>query len=65
MEFYFFPFTLGVLVTCGIFVQCMINFLLINAYDKATRLKMVNNLSSKKDAPQVGVLLSGLVVPNK
>ena len=29
MEFYFFPFTLVVLVTCGIFVQCMINFLLM------------------------------------
>lgn len=29
MEFYFFPFTLVVLVTCGIFVQYMINFLLM------------------------------------
>lgn len=43
----------------------MYDQLSIDAYDKATRLKMMNNLSSKKDAPQVGVLLSGLVVPNK
>lgn len=65
MEFYFFPFTLVVLVTCGIFVQYYYDQLSIDAYDKATRLKMVNILSSKKDAPQVGVLLSGLVMPNK
>lgn len=43
----------------------MYDQLSIDAYDKATRLKMVNILSSKKDAPQVGVLLSGHVVPNE
>lgn len=43
----------------------MYDQLSIDAYDKATRLKMVNILSLKKDAPQVGVLLSGLVVPNE